>query len=102
MSGRHLQRIVVGWALAAWATPAYAADEFSGADKLRAIYSAEFRFTKQGFPVVPVAIAEGLARVTISAGPSGGLRLLPEGEAALKSAARSPGRFALRRRCRPS
>jgi stage II sporulation protein D len=30
--------------------------------------------------VVPVAIAEGLARVTISAGPSGGLRLFPEGE----------------------
>ncbi|HJX64587.1 MAG TPA: SpoIID/LytB domain-containing protein [Polyangia bacterium] len=80
MSGRHLQRIVVGWALAVWATSAYAADEFSGADKLRAIYSAEFRFTEQGFPVVPVAIAEGLARVTISAGPSGGLRLFPEGE----------------------
>jgi len=48
--------------------------------KLRAIYSAEFRFTKQGLPVVPVAVAEGLARVTISAGPSGGLRLFPEGE----------------------
>ena len=80
MSGRHLQRMVMGWALVAWATSAYAADEFSGADKLRAIYSAEFRFTKQGFPVVPVAIAEGLARATISAGPSGGLRLFPEGE----------------------
>lgn len=59
---------------------ARAADEFSGADKLRAIYSAEFRFTKQGFPVVPVAIAEGLSRVSISAGPAGGLRLLPEGD----------------------
>jgi SpoIID/LytB domain protein len=80
MSGRHLHLIVVGWALAAWAPSARAADEFSGADKLRAIYSAEFRFTKQGFPVVPVAIAEGMARVTISAGPSGGLRLFPEGE----------------------
>jgi len=80
MSGRHLQRMVAGCALAAWAAPAYPADEFSGADKLRVIYSAEFRFTKQGFPVVPVAIAEGLARVTISAGPSGGLRLFPEGE----------------------
>jgi stage II sporulation protein D len=59
---------------------ARAADEFSGADKLRAIYSAEFRFTKQGFPVVPVAVAEGLDRVSINAGPAGGLRLLPEGE----------------------
>ena len=80
MSGLHLQRLVVGWALLAGATQVRAADEFSGADKLRAIYSAEFRFTKQGFPVVPVAIAEGLARVTIGAGRSGGLRLFPEGE----------------------
>jgi SpoIID/LytB domain protein len=56
-----------------------AADEFSGADKLRSIYSAEFRFTKDGFPVVPIAIAEGLASVTISAG-AGKLRLLPEGD----------------------
>lgn len=59
--------------------PARAADEFSGADKLRAIYSAEFRFTKDGLPVVPVAIAEGLTAVTIAAG-AGGVRLLPEGE----------------------
>jgi stage II sporulation protein D len=56
-----------------------AADEFSGADKLRAIYSAEFRFTKDGLPVVPVALGENLSSVTISAGP-GGLRLLPEGD----------------------
>ena len=80
MSGSHLQRIIVGWALLAGATPGRAADEFSGADKLRTIYSAEFRFTRQGLPVVPVAIAEGFARVTISAGSSGGLRLFPEGE----------------------
>ena len=80
MSGSHLQRIMLGWVLLAWPTQGRAADEFSGADKLRAIYSAEFRFTRQGLPVVPVAIAEGLARVTISAGASGGLRLFPEGE----------------------
>jgi stage II sporulation protein D len=61
------------------AAPGHAADEFSGADKLRAIYSAEFRFTKDGLPVVPVAIAEGMQSVTISAG-AGGLRLLPEGD----------------------
>ena len=64
--------------LAAMAGPAHAADEFSAADKLRAIYSAEFRFTKDGVPVVPVAIAEGLQEVTISA--ASGLRLLPEGD----------------------
>jgi len=80
MSQSCLHWTIVGWALVAWAAPAQAADEFSGADKLRAIYSAEFRFTKQGFPVVPVAVAEGLARVTISSGSSGGLRLFPEGE----------------------
>ena len=65
--------------VAALVVPARAADEFSGADKLRAIYSAEFRFTKDGLPVVPVAIADGLSSVTISAGP-GGVRLLPEGD----------------------
>jgi SpoIID/LytB domain protein len=67
--------------VAALAAPAlgHAADEFSGADKLRSIYSAEFRFTKDGLPVVPVAIAEGLSSVTITAG-SGGVRLLPEGD----------------------
>ncbi len=61
------------------AIPARAADEFSGADKLRALYTAEFRFTQEGLPVVPVAIAEGLKQVTISA-PGGSLRLLPDGE----------------------
>ena len=55
------------------------ADELSGADKLRSIYSAEFRFTKEGMPVVPIAVAEGLSSVTISAAP-GKLRLLPEGD----------------------
>lgn len=65
--------------LGAWPVVTRAADEFSGADKLRAIYSAEFRFTKDGLPVVPVAVGEGLSSVTLSAGP-GGLRLLPEGD----------------------
>ena len=60
-------------------TRGFCADEFSGADKLRAIYSAEFRFTQDGLPVVPVAIAEGLSSVTIAAS-AGGLRLLPEGD----------------------
>jgi stage II sporulation protein D len=59
---------------------ARAADEFSGADKLRTLYSAEFRFTSEGLPVVPVAIGEGLGQVTITAPPGSGLRLMPEGE----------------------
>jgi stage II sporulation protein D len=57
-----------------------AADDLTGADQLRALYSAEFRFTQDGLPLVPVAIAEGLTAVTISAPPGAGLRLLPEGE----------------------
>ena len=65
--------------IAAMPSRGLAADEFSGADKLRAIYSAEFRFTRDGLPVVPVAIAEGLSSVTITS-PVGGLRLLPEGD----------------------
>jgi stage II sporulation protein D len=54
------------------------ADEFSGADKLRTLYSAEFRFTDSGLPVVPVAIAQGVSEVSVSG--EGGLRLLPEGD----------------------
>jgi SpoIID/LytB domain protein len=54
------------------------ADEFSGADKLRSLYSAEFRFTDGGVPVVPVAVAQGVSEVAVSA--EGGLRLLPEGD----------------------
>jgi stage II sporulation protein D len=62
----------------AWTRAARGADEFSGADKLRSLYSAEFRFTEDGLPVVPVAIAEGAASVSVSG--EGGLRLLPEGD----------------------
>ena len=71
--------LLVAFLVAAIPSRGSAADEFSGADKLRAIYTAEFRFTKDGLPVVPVAIAEGLSSVTITAS-AGGLRLLPEGD----------------------
>ncbi|HEY0714875.1 MAG TPA: SpoIID/LytB domain-containing protein [Polyangia bacterium] len=54
-------------------------DEVSRADKLRTLYSAEFRFTTEGLPIVPVAVAQGVARVTVSAGR--GLRVMPDGEA---------------------
>jgi stage II sporulation protein D len=71
-------------ALAVVAAPARdsarAADELSGADKLRALYSAEFRFTQDGLPHVPVAVAEGLTAVTIAPPRGAALRLLPEGD----------------------
>jgi SpoIID/LytB domain protein len=74
-----IRRLLVAFTIVAIPAHGLGADEFSGADKLRAIYSAEFRFTKDGLPIVPVAIAEGLSSVTITA-PAGGLRLLPEGD----------------------
>ena len=74
-----IRGLLVASMVAAIPSHGLAADEFSGADKLRAIYSAEFRFTKDGLPVVPVAIAEGLSSVTITSA-AGGLRLLPEGD----------------------
>jgi len=57
---------------------ARAADELSGADKLATLYSAEFRFTQDGVPVVPIAVAQSARTVEIEAGAD--LRLLPEGE----------------------
>ena len=60
------------------ASSSRAADEFSGADKLRLLYSAEFRFTEDGLPVVPVALAQGVTEARIEG--EGGVRLLPEGD----------------------
>jgi SpoIID/LytB domain protein len=77
---RATQASLVAILLCSAGAPPRAADEFSGADKLRALYSAEFRFTQQGLPVVPVAVGERLSSVTISVGAPGGLRLLPEGD----------------------
>ncbi len=68
----------VAFVVALWTSPALAADEFSGADKLRSLYSAEFRFTQDGLPVVPVALAQGVKEVRVEG--EGGLRLLPEGD----------------------
>jgi SpoIID/LytB domain protein len=72
---------VAFWVLATLAIaghPAQAADDLSGADKLRALYSAEFRFTHDGIPIIPVAVADGLDEVTIT-GPRG-LVVQPQGE----------------------
>src|SRR5262245_6193154 len=49
------------------------AEDLSDRDRLAALYSAEFRFTNDGVPVVPVAIADGLQTVRIKG--AGGLRL---------------------------
>jgi stage II sporulation protein D len=83
-------RVLALWGLTL-CPAARAADELSGADKLRALYSAEFRFTDEGVPIVPVAIAEGVEEVFVSA--EGGIRLLPEGEEGPEIASAEPFRI---------
>jgi stage II sporulation protein D len=57
------------------------ADELSGADKLRVVYSNQFAWTRDGLPLVTVRVAEGRSEVTIGASnPLGGVRVLPDGE----------------------
>ena len=53
------------------------ADELSGADKLRVVYSNQFAWTRDGLPIVTVRVMERRAQVTIGA-PGG--RVLPDGE----------------------
>jgi stage II sporulation protein D len=54
-----------------------AADELSGADKLRVVYSNQFAWTDDGLPLVTVRIAEGRDRIVLR---GRGLRVLPDGE----------------------
>ena len=70
------RRLVAGLILLATLGAARAADELSGADRLRVVYSNQFAWTKDGLPLVTIGLAEGLREVTIS----GALRVLPDGE----------------------
>jgi SpoIID/LytB domain protein len=56
---------------------AAAADELSGADKLRVVYSNQFAWTRDGLPIVTVRVMEHRSEVTIA---SAGVRLQPDGE----------------------
>jgi SpoIID/LytB domain protein len=53
------------------------ADDLSGADKLRVIYSNQFNWTDDGLPIVTVRIAEGRDRVVLH---GANLRVQPDGE----------------------
>jgi SpoIID/LytB domain protein len=53
------------------------ADEMSGADKLRVVYSPQIAWTQSGLPLVPVRILEGRDEVRLSGGK---VRVLPDGE----------------------
>jgi SpoIID/LytB domain protein len=60
---------------------ASAADELSGADKLRVVYSNQFAWTREGLPLVTVRVAEGRNEVVLGASnPLGGVRVLPDGD----------------------
>lgn len=56
--------------------PGARADELSGADKLRVLYSSQFAWTRDGLPLVTVRLAEGQTEVRLR----GALRALPDGE----------------------
>ena len=53
------------------------ADELSGADKLRVVYSNQFSWTRDGLPIVTVRVMEHRPSVTLSAE---GMRVVPDGE----------------------
>lgn len=57
------------------------ADELSGADKLRVVYSNQFAWTEDGLPLVTVRVAEGRDRAVIRSVAAGSsVRLQPDGE----------------------
>lgn len=53
------------------------ADEMSGADKLRVVYSPQIAWTSSGLPLVPVRVVEGRDEVRLSGSK---VRVLPDGE----------------------
>jgi SpoIID/LytB domain protein len=53
------------------------ADELSGADKLRVVYSSQFSWTRDGLPIVTVRVLEHRPEVTII---GTGAHLFPDGE----------------------
>ena len=62
----------------ALALSAVHADEMSGSDKLRLLYSHRFTFSREGLPLVTVEIMDGQKQVALSS--ESGLRVLPEGD----------------------
>jgi SpoIID/LytB domain protein len=54
------------------------ADEMSGDDKLRMLYSHRFTFSRDGLPLVSVELMHGQTEVKLAA--EGALRVLPDGE----------------------
>jgi SpoIID/LytB domain protein len=70
-------RSLAAWLLLATVLMAARADELSGADKLRVVYSSQFSWTHDGLPIVPVRVLDHRAEVIIR---GAGAHLLPDGE----------------------
>jgi stage II sporulation protein D len=73
----HWALVSLGAASAALALSVHA-DEMSGSDKLRLLYSHRFSFTREGLPLVTVEIMSGQQKVALSA--ENGVRVLPQGD----------------------
>ncbi|HEY2746773.1 MAG TPA: SpoIID/LytB domain-containing protein [Polyangia bacterium] len=72
-----MKRIALAAIIVVGAAASLSADELSGADKLRVVYSNQFAWTQGGLPIVTVRVMEHRPSVTLSAD---GVRLLPDGE----------------------
>jgi stage II sporulation protein D len=83
------------------ATATAHADELSGADKLRVIWSTQFAWTHDGLPLVTVRITEGRDEVLVS-GSGGAVRLLPDGEGGAELSAGNTWRVKLDGAGRPA
>jgi stage II sporulation protein D len=53
------------------------ADELSGADKLRVVYSSQFAWTRDGLPIVTVRVMDHRSEVVLG---GAGMRVLPDGD----------------------
>jgi len=73
------------------AAPSASADDLSGADRLRVLWSNQMMWTPAGVPVITVGIADGMSEVVIE---GAGARLLPDGDGG--SEVRGGGRWTVR------
>src|SRR5262245_16113630 len=75
----HASHLLPAIALAAALAPSppAVADDLTGADRMRVLWSNQMQWTPESIPIVNVGIADGLEQVVIE---GAGARLLPDGE----------------------
>ena len=72
-----LSLLVVATGAALAPSPRAIADDLTGADRLRVLWSNQMQWTPEGIPIVNVGVADGLEQVVIEGAAA---RLLPDGE----------------------